>query len=662
MKQICSQKYFNWLLQLFILIVSIFMITPVNAAKDVGFVYGLTGAPAANLTVDILDKQGKVHNTNTDGDGFIKQSIAGANIRISDPKSKLLLLVAASNKPPKELKVALPIRFKGSLAGFGQDSDKIKIHIGYGKLIEVTDFQRAKHNMKMVAHPDENSPHKLPLPPISQRWLSFSPQKDGSFISPWLAVSDPPQIFIVNSNGRMTAKHILLPKKISAQQTIDIGKFTPQVGATLEVDLKVGKTDLPLGLEMGVSSLYPVQVNKREFAIQLGMLNVNSPKMARLLMKRGTIPLQLDGVTRITGFLPAQSLELYFVGPTPGIIAKRTVYIPAKGTVRITLDEKELLGERGAGTNFSGTVVLGDNGNPVVGAKVVYSSYPDRKETTTSLNGSFIIPNIQAQQNAIVFIDAPYADGTPPFDRITKSFILKGESNSNKSHQTQKTFTIPLPLTKTEKKLNEFSKANRADNSLKGNLRFEFPGCSKGYDSDNGHFAQKPIVTVYSIKDGILYRPKGKVKFSDIIPLQNGDLQVNIKVKEEGEYFIAAQFSPFVYAWTKEYFSAPKSKKQLLLKLSDHKFQENLKIVISNKEQQPAKNVLVKFTGIVQDVDPFVMVSDSKGEINIRCINNLDTNSVSSRYFHISVDDHTQGKLETMLPKNRGDTLRFELN
>ena len=332
--------------------------------------------------------------------------------------------------------------------------------------------------------PDENKLEGMEMASVPSRWLRSNPNTRGRFVTGWFAAVDAPELLVFNNAGQTGVRTVPLPKGVRARQTILAGLITPAAGATLEVSIEASKTDLPLGLMVGVKSLSVRGATRAQMTQMLSPLNRRDMAVGQFLSKRRQIPLELEGTTKIAGLPPLQSLRLQFVGPVPGIAAERTVTIPRQGTVRIRLTEDELLGKREPLVSLTGVVRIEEGGPPVKGATVVFSSYPFRYETTTDENGRFTIPRVAANRGGLVFIDAPNPQAAPPFDRITVTRPVAPLPRSGARGSTgEQVFEIPRPASRPRTFIDSggaLAAATPQSGSLFTELEdfeYEFPEC-----------------------------------------------------------------------------------------------------------------------------------------------------------------------------------------
>jgi hypothetical protein len=636
-----------------LIFVSLSLAQPGDRTK---FVYLISGQAASGLQVTVVTTDGKTLNYTTDAYGYVNSMAREGKLIVNDPVTGIRLIDQMLDKPVTEFKVPLPIRVRGTVSGFGKDPNSITIDCGYGPRLTVSDYQRQMHSLALFFTADENRLEGMEMARVPSRWLRSNPNTRGRFVTGWLAAVDAPELLVFNSAGQTAVRTVPLPKGVRARQTILAGLITPAAGATLEVSIEASKTDLPLGLMMGVKSFGVRGATRAQTTQMLSLLNRRDMAVGQFLAKRRQIPLELEGTTKIAGLPPMQSLRLYFVGPHPGITAERTVTIPQRGTVRIRLTEDELLGKREPLVPLTGVVRVEQGGPPVKGATVVYSSYPYRYETTTDENGRFTIPRVAANRGGTVFIDAPNPQAAPPFDRITVTRPVAPLPRSGARGATgEQVFEIPR-LTSGARTIIHSRRLNADATPQTGSiiteleeLDYVFPVCGANYTQDELQYVTSPVVEAYLYKQGQLFGPI-QVGITSATVNQDGLAVVNMLFPEEGDYLVFIQYTPFVFDVAGVTIVGRPDARVLF---SPKNNLAQLTITVVGEDNRPVpEDVEVDFPGWPSAVDPFETLTNSSGQVIVNCVSrgpNLGI-GIGRNQLPVEINDPTYGCFNGIAP------------
>ena len=610
------------------------------------FVYLISGQAATGLQVTVVTLDGKTLNYTTDASGHVSGMAREGKLTVNDPVTGLRLIDQILDRPVTEFKVPLPIRVRGTVSGFGKDPNAITIDCGYGPRMTVTDYQRMVHGLSLVLLTDENKLEGVEMARVPSRWISSKPSTRGRFVTGWIAAVDAPDLLVYNNAGHTAVRTVRLPKGVRARQTVQAGLITPSAAATLEVSIEAGKTDLPLGLMMTVKSVGARGATSAQTTQMLSLLNRRDAALGQFLTKRRQIPLELEGTTRIAGLPAMQSLRLQFVGPVPGIMAERTVTVPQRGTVRIRLTEEELLGKREPLVSFTGVVRIAQGGPPVKGAKVVYSSYPHRYETTTDENGRFTIPRVAANRSGAVFIDAPNPRGAPPFDRVTVSHpVAPLPRTAARGAAGEQVFEIPRPISgamRSSRPENSTAASAPSDGSNFGGafvIDYNFPVCGTNYTQDEFQYVDFPILEAYRYDQPGQIGEQVQLDQELVDTDKQGNASATILFPGRGSYLVFMQYTPFVYdvrqviiidnAYMQLDFSADTNMPQLTISVFDQ---------FGNRV--PA-DVEVAFPGWTYAADAYEMLTDNTGRVYISCVSR--GRNPTTNHLLVSINDSTYG-------------------
>jgi hypothetical protein len=627
--------------------VSILLSLGLAQTKDrTRFVYLISEQPAAGLQVTVVTPDGKRSNYTTDASGYVGSMAREGKLIVTDPVTGIRLVDRMLDKPATEFKVPLPIRVRGVVSGFGKNPSSITIDCGYGPRLTVSDYQRQMHGLGLVPMPNENKLEGLEMARVPSRWLRMNPNPRGRFVTGWFAAVDAPELLVFNSAGLSGVRTVSLPKGVRARQTVLAGLITPAAGAMLEVSIEASKTDLPLGLMMGVKS---VAVRGGQTTQMLSLLNRRDKTIGQFLSKRHQIPLELGGTTKVAGLPPMQSLRLNFVGPVPGISTERTVTIPRQGTVRIRLTEDELLGKREPLVPLTGLVRIEQGGPPVKGATVVFSSYPYRHETTTDENGRFTIPRVAANRGGVLFIDAPNPQAAPPFDRITVTRPVAPLPRPGvRATAAEQVFEIPR-LTSEARPLIRSGSPTAATTPRAGStvtllqdINYDFQVCGTNYTQDEFQYVTSPVIEAYRQVNGQFFGPID-VTIGDASVDRNGLAVVNMTFPYQGDFLVFIQYTPFVFdaagvtilsgAPAKIVFSPKNNMTTLVL------------TVLDQAGNRVPSNVEVNFPGWPFAVDPYETLTNFVGDVPVNCVSrgpNIGIDLVRDHLL-VEINDPTYG-------------------
>ncbi len=646
-----------------LVLVSLSLAQPTARTK---FVYLISGRAASGLRVTVVSLDGKTSNYTTDANGYVNGMAREGKLIVDDPVTRIRLIDRILDKAVTEFKVTLPIRVQGTVSGFGKEPTYITIDCGYGPRLTVSNYQRMTHGLQLGAIPDENKLEGMEMARVPSRWLRSNPNTRGRFVTGWFAAVDATELLVFNNAGQTAVRTVPLPKGVRARQTIQAGLITPAAGATLEVSIEAGKTDLPLGLMMGVKSLGVRGATKAQSTQMISLLNRRDMAIGQFLTKRRQIPLELEGTTKIAGLPPLQSLRLSFVGPTPGITVERTVTIPQRGTVRIRLTEDELLGKREPLVSFTGVVRIEQGGPPVKGAKVVYGSYPYRYETTTDDNGRFTIPRVVANRGGAVFIDAPNPQGAPPFDRITVTRpVAPLPRSSARGSSGEQVFEIPKvasqPMTMIHSGSSTAAATPRSASNVTGTLvlDYNFPVCGTNFTQDEFQYVEFPLIEAYKYEQGRLGEQVQLDKEVWGVD-KSGNGVALVLFPGKGNYVAFMQYTPFVYAVAQvtiidnAYIQIPFSPVDNLAQLTITVFDQNGRSVPANVE--------VDFPGWMNAADPYEMLTNNSGQVIISCFSRGPNVPFIRNKLLISINDPTYGCFNdyATVPEN-GSSIQIQI-
>jgi hypothetical protein len=597
-----------------------------RAAAATRFVYALSGMPAAGVKVEWTGSSGSPQQEITDLRGGIRSTVGRGRVTVTDPKTSTILLSQGYDDLRETVVVGVPIRLTGTLSRFGDDPTNVEIDCGYDEPIPVSDYERSVQNMQFMERPDENKVYGLDLPRISPRSVRTRASASGAFTTQWFAATGAVQLLAFNPRGQMTVRSVTLSRSVQAGRTIRVSRLQPDFGATLEVTLNVPKTDLPLGLLMGVEGLEANPGSERRTAEILSVLHHREPELSQWLIRRRRLPLSFEATSSFVGLPPLKSLRLSFEGPVDGIRVERTVSIPDSGVVKISLDAEELLGRRQPHAALSGIVRFENDGPPIANATVVFSSYPDRRETRSGPDGRFTIPDLVEGRGGTLLIDAPYPDGEPPFDRVTSTVAVPavGGAKSN----VEQVFEVPKPPPRGSPVRSVSSPPPgtaaiqpTGQDGLVGNfqpINWNFLRCGNNYTQDELEYVSEPILTVWEARQDGLYGPALIVNANVNWASNGGFATADIQFAQSGTYVAILEYTPFVYdAKPLLILDGPFARATFQPAREFQLVQVNL--FARNGARAPA-NVEISFPGWSPEPSPYTADTDGNGGVTLACV------------------------------------------
>jgi hypothetical protein len=612
-------------------------------------IYAVSGKPAAGVAVQV-SRDGRSAQYTSDSAGRIGTTVASGLVFISDPKTGTVLLSRSFSAEPTEIEIGMPIKVTGQVTGFGSDPGKVEIDCAYGDRMPVSDYERTVQKLDLRPRANQDTVHGMALPQLPGKSLRMHPDASGRFTTEWFAAMAAPELLVFGGpDGRTGTKTVKLARNIRPGATVSAGSIAPSFGATLEIKVNAPKTDLPLGLLMGVESLTPSAAAKTRTAELLSTIHRQNVNLSQFLLKRRTIPLNFEGVTTLTGLPPIESLKLAFNGPTVGIRAERTVKIPQSGVVRIELPAEELLGKQQPRVPYSGVVRFAGGAGPVAGAKVVYSSYPDKYETTSGPDGRFHFDGVPANRAGILFFDAPNPGGVPPFDRLTISRPVAAIAPAPAAAAQQQEFEIPKPhpsAIQIPPPLEKVQVRTALGAGLLGDFNYKFNNCKQGYSQADLEFDKGPVVTIWKdVGEDDVVGPINAV-WGKAVVNEDGSGFMQINFPEPGKYEVYFELTPFVFSVLHgEVINEPA---QNLFFPAPSNFEVvGIQVIGKNKNPAPA-NVEVTFGVFSPDLDPFEILTDANGQFVLGCVTLSSLPEL--QYLAVHVDDPVSGYFDAELP------------
>jgi len=585
---------------------------PAAQNGSVRLIYGPTGRTAGHLVVTGTRAGDREPSASlVPASGILPALAAHTPVTLVDGASGLTLFASPSFSRPVDgvLRLPLPVRVIGRVRGFDGEPAAVTLHVGSGRRVAVSDYQRSEMGLHFLPFVEENRAWGLDLPPIAERWQTSHPARDGSFDSGWIAVEGPPQLIVEDRDGRLATLEVPLPPATAPHATLTAIEVAPQAAPPVDIDrTALPATDLPLALAAGLDRAVPLAGSEATAALRLTLLHRVLPAAARFAMRRGEIPLD-GGVTRIAGLPAFSALELYVSGPTPGLVVRRALAAGGTDGVRVALGAVEVLG---APRHLALTgVVRFAGGEAIAGATVVYSSYPYRTETRTDRQGRFSVPEAVAGRAAIVFVDARSASGTPPFDRVTISrrFEIPADAASFTAD-----VEVPRPAAGGAAAIRScpwgFPESMEP-------IEYRFANCGTRYTQDPLQLAFCPVLAAYRVSSGV--SEISQVEIAEIrVDPDGGFAQAIIRLPQTGEYNLVLSYTPFVYALS---VAVLDNLDPVLVSFTPPAPWASTTISALDRQGRPAADLDIAFPNWVEPADAYEALTSGLGTLQIDCFN-----------------------------------------
>jgi hypothetical protein len=456
-----------------------------------------------------------------------------------------------------ENRFPMSIRLQGKIVKSGDDTDlsHVYLHYGYGGRITVSDYQRTAFGLRLSYRSEENTVHGLEMPTIASRWEVTQPDGDGHFTTGWITVErsdEPPQLLAAEyrqEGYRIAALEVPLPGDLKPGSTVSAGEITLRETCAVEIIPELPETALPLSLTAGLQSVESDEKEKESIALHLALLNRLDQRLSLFAFQRGNYPLRHGQSTRIAGLPAFKKMDIFIVGPVPGIKAEYSVTLEPGKTVPLRLTGRDILGDPVRTVPMTGVVRFGGTGKPAAGAKIVISSYPDRFETETGKDGTFAIPAVKTGRDAVVFIDAPLPGTPPPFDHVTVTKRIRVPGNIDRFNET---FEIPGMVLDTARiSLPQASQAKGMRvKGLEDNdepIPYEFAACIFGFDQDDLEYNFCPVISGQVHVGSGQYEWKNIMVRNIVLHSEDGTVSAQVRVPQFGNWSFYIAYTPFVY-------------------------------------------------------------------------------------------------------------------
>ena len=394
-----------------------------NFAAGVTLTWMHAGAPSAGIEVRVFEPFSgrRLATFRSDADGRVLQAIPlHFQLELRDPVRGVVLASRVALTAEGRVRVPEPIRVIGRIASASRNDAPI-VRVGYGWAIRPTERRRLEARRMFPRLPEEEPTFGLNVPRSPSRWQNAR-VSGGRFDSGWITAEDEVEV-VAFDGAHVGIAAVPLPRIVKPGQAIDAGTIHLASARSMEVSVDAPATDIPLAFLAGVREASFEDGAGAAAARHLSVLDQIDPRAFDLLMMRVPIALPASGRTRVRGLPPLSRLTLTLDDVAAGVSVTRDLVWSNGPTARLRLTKGELLppGSNAERRDIGGRVVYGTDDAAVAGATVVYSVYPDRRETRTDEEGRFVIPDVRTDVRAGFFVDARRSAG-PADVRRTQLF------------------------------------------------------------------------------------------------------------------------------------------------------------------------------------------------------------------------------------------------
>jgi hypothetical protein len=400
-----------------------------------------------------------------------------------------------------------------------------------------------------------------------------------NFETGWIA-ADRPQLVAFDADGRIAVADVPVPARIAPGASIDAGSLTLTGPSALNIQLDVPATDLPLGFLLTIQSATLDPAKREETALAISVLDQVDPRLFDLLTLRTFYPLR-PGANRLAPFPLFRDAKVVVLDSAAGVRAERTVAFTPSGQAGMQLSIADLSPRyTKAPTTVSGQLVLAGTNRPVGRAKVVYSDFPERRETITNDDGAFVFHDVHSDRPVTVFVDSR-ASAIPAGYSTTQ--IFRGVDA-----QAPLRLELAQPLPQPPAQVGNGTNCTSDD---------QYPSFA-GYLLNNGNEKFVPINSV-----NINYQT----------------LQATDSVPVAGAWHFRLAKNPFELALGGGQFNVPNQNYVVQLAVPQQSINVRLQFVTPNGFF--SSGTAVYFPSFTEDPDPLELDTDQNGFIDLRCVN-----------------------------------------
>ncbi len=384
--------------------------TAPGTGPGTAFVYLHSRQPAAGLRVVQELPTGEDVEALTDAGGRAALT-AGSIVRVFDPQADEVQLWqdTLGESVPASIDVPEAIRVAGTIDAAAMP--KPRVQIGYGPRITAGRRFRREFDRALVETEAENRPFGLELPRSAQFWRDAAPGADGAFLSGWIPATDTPQVLVSTASGLVAVEDVALagvqprgtvrfaaPLRVvqTKRLTFNYASARRRVATDAHVYLRDARwrEEDRAFIARYLSVLDRLDVFAFVFAADMRPFPVGA------------------GATPLSWLPPFTEIDVRMIGAVMGAAVDGTVAMPGPVSA-LRVDGRQILPKATQTLPLLGSVVFEHTHAPVPDAKVVYSCYPEKEETTTDRFGNFVIPQACVGRELTLFVSAEDRSSPP---------------------------------------------------------------------------------------------------------------------------------------------------------------------------------------------------------------------------------------------------------
>lgn len=365
------------------------------------FVYRHAGQPAAGVRIIQRLNDGEELVALTDGDGRATLT-PRARVRIEDPAADDVVLDGFTVGATTPARVLVPeaVRLSGKIAS--EAVGTLRLQYGFGRRVTARQrFRRDYDRDAAKTPPEETQLFGLAIPKSPHAWRQISVKPDGSFLTPWFAGADDPQLLATTAAGRVAVEDVALTGA-TPRATIAAPALRFVQTKTLAVDVRGQRKKVATDVEVYLRGARWRDDDAAFVARYLAVLDRIDVRTFTFASAIRAYVIGL-GASNIPWLPPFSDVDLRLMGAVMGPQADVTVPVPDT-SARLALNARQVLPEHTNTLALTGTVVFERTYAPAENATVVYSCFPDKVETRTDRFGNFVIPAACVDKESTLFV------------------------------------------------------------------------------------------------------------------------------------------------------------------------------------------------------------------------------------------------------------------
>jgi hypothetical protein len=557
-----------------------------QSGPQVRLLYEHSGAPGDGLEMVALNPvDGKeIKRATTDSAGLVNADFGPNWLLVRDPRRNVVLVERASIAPNQhELRVPEPIRVRGTFVTTG-DVARVKVRVGFGDRVPAVERRRANVHDPFVRPGDENRPFGITLPLSPLVWTDATTAgapSGASFESGWIAARAP-QVVAFDPEGRIAVADVVVPAHVTPGTTVEAGALSLSGPAALNIRMEIPASDLPLGFMLDIATAAADPATAAGTARVISVLDQVNPPLFDLLTRRARYPLS-SGLNSLAPFPALRGLKIAVLDSSAGVRMERSAAMPAAGVATLDFDSAELSPHyRQAATKVVGRVVLAGSSKPVGRAKVVFSDFPERRETVTNDDGAFEFTDVHNDRPVTIFVDSRASAIPAGYDatHVFRGVDARGPLN----------LEIPQPpyLAGLNPTVQDDDNCTADD---------QYPSLA-GYITDQGVEHWAPI-GIYNVNPQTL--------------------QATVSVPVTGYWNFRLALYPFWVALGGAQFN--QANQQQTVQLGRPQGLQTVTLQFFNPNNSLSIGTAVYFASFTEDPDPVEFDTDNNGVIRLHCVN-----------------------------------------